>query len=101
MEGFNTGVTYNYIAVNNLNFANLTKGTGDLIFNVGNAKICDVQFKEDSTQADSRNEITTLAELNNAISVKNTNPSTPVYGVEVAVVYDNNNVALIYITNVT
>ncbi len=101
MEGFNTGVTYNYIAVNNLNFANLTKGTGDLIFNVGNAKICDVQFKEDSTQADSRNEITTLAELNNAISVKNTDPATPVYGVEVAVVYDNNNVALIYITDVT
>ncbi len=101
IDGFNTGVTYHYVAVNNLNFANLTKGAGDLIFGVGNATICDVHFKETAAQADVRSEITNLAELNNAISVKESNLSGGVYTVEVAVVYDNNNVAVIYITDVT
>ena len=104
-DGLNTGVTYNYIAVNNLNFANLTKGTGDLIFNVGNAKICDVEYKDGTLAAaasvkDDRNEITTIAELNNMISVMKTNGTTPVYSCEVSVVYDANNVATIYITKI-
>ena len=105
-DGLNTGVTYNYIAVNNLNFANLTKGTGDLIFNVGNAKICDVEYKDgtkadpDTSVTDDRNEITTIAELNNMISVMKTDGTTAVYSCEVSVVYDANNVATIYITKI-
>ena len=104
-DGLNTGVTYNYIAVNNLNFANLTKGTGDLIFNVGNAKICDVEYKDGTLAAaasvkDDRNEITTIAELNNMISVMKTDGTTAVYSCEVSVVYDANNVATIYITEI-
>ncbi len=105
-DGLNTGVTYNYIAVNNLNFANLTKGAGDLIFNVGNAKICDVEYKDgtkadpDTSVTDDRNEITTIAELNNMISVMKTDGTTAVYSCEVSVVYDANNVATIYITEI-
>ena len=105
-DAFNTEVDYNYIAVNNLNFANLEKGTGDLIFNVGNAKICDVEYKDgtkadpDTSVTDDRNEITTIAELNNMISVMETNGTTAVYSCEVSVVYDANNVATIYITEI-
>ena len=104
-DGLNTGVTYNYIAVNNLNFANLEKGNGDLIFNVANAKICDVEYKDGTLAAaasvkDDRNEITTIAELNNMISVMKTDGTTAVYSCEVSVVYDANNVATIYITEI-
>ena len=104
-DGLNTEVGYNYIAVNNLNFANLEKGNGDLIFNVGNAKICDVEYKDGTKAAatsvkDDRNEITTIAELNNMISVMKTDGTTAVYSCEVSVVYDANNVATIYITKI-
>ena len=105
-DAFNTEVDYNYIAVNNLNFANLEKGTGDLIFNVANAKICDVEYKDgtkadpDTSVTDDRNEITTIAELNNMISVMETNGTTAVYSCKVSVVYDANNVATIYITEI-
>ena len=105
-DAFNTEVDYNYIAVNNLNFANLEKGTGDLIFNVANAKICDVEYKDgtkadpDTSVTDDRNEITTIAELNNMISVMKTDGTTAVYSCEVSVVYDANNVATIYITKI-
>ena len=104
-DAFNTEVDYNYIAVNNLNFANLEKGTGDLIFNVANAKICDVEYKDGTKAAatsvkDDRNEITTIAELNNMISVMKTDGATAVYSCEVSVVYDANNVATIYITKI-
>ncbi len=100
-DGLNTGVAYNYITVNGLDHANLKKGSGDLIFNVGSANVCDVQFKEDSTQADTRNEITSIAELNNAISVMNTAQGAAIYTVQVAVVYDNADVATIYIISIT
>ena len=49
---------------------------------------------------DDRNEITTIAELNNMISVMETNGTTAVYSCKVSVVYDANNVATIYITEI-
>ena len=75
------------------------------IFNVGNAKICDVEYKDGTKAAatsvkDDRNEITTIAELNNMISVMKTDGTTAVYSCEVSVVYDANNVATIYITKI-
>ena len=72
------------------------------MFSIANAKVCDVQWKtDDSSAQSSRSEITSLRELNNAVSVRQPDGSTAVYGIGVAIVYDGINVATIYVTGVT
>ncbi len=100
-DGFNTGVDYEYITVSNLETGEFEKGTGKLVFDITNAKVCDVQYKTVPATAGTRSEITNITELNNAVSVKNVNPATPVYGtVTVAIVYNSADMATIYVTNV-
>jgi len=111
-DGFNADdadagntVTYEYITVNGLNHAVLKKendaNTDGLIFKVADAKVCDVEYQEESTTTIAgRAKITSIAELNNAISVMQTDQAKPLYAVEVAVVYDQENIATIYIVKV-
>ena len=100
-EGFNAGVTYKYITVTNLETGLFEKGSGELVFDITKATVCDVDWAKTAGESATRSEITNVLELNNAVSVKNVNPATPVYGIEVAVVYDGVGMVTIYVTDVT
>ena len=94
-------VTYNYITVSTLDtglFAdtNLPNGT---VFSIAGANVCDVQYMTNSSTG--RNEITTLRELNNAVSVRQPDGSTMNYTISVAIVYSGVEVSCIYVTGVT
>ena len=88
----NVDLKYEYVVVNNYNKASIgATGAGE-IFDVGNAKVADVQFN--TTTVTNRNEIDTLQKLNNAVSVYGTNKIT------VAIVNDGINASVIYVTAV-
>ena len=95
-------ITYKYITVSTLDtglFEDASDSSLQKVMKIAGANLCDVEYKTDNSTG--RNEIKTLTELNNAVSVQNADGTTAVYGIGVAIVYDGINVATIYVTNVT
>ena len=96
-------VTYQYVTVNNLSTGLLEKDGDQLVYSIDpDVIVCDVQYKVSPvTVSATRNEITNIRQLNDAVSVKLTNPGTFGYvDIEVAVVYEGSVITCIYVVNV-